>query len=260
MININVTENMTGVTISGDYNDLDSLYSAISNLISYEDKLGGYDCVQLQLSALNYELRHAYMGDRMIEQVDNGMNDDLQAYHKVVSCESNIYYSVNITWPEIIFDVFALKDYINMALNPKYAKKMCEDLPEEYIKECMEHLPVDCAIINQFRFLVLEELRKSLSERRYARIKNLMKKSYADLNRKFSGFCTQYLEELTLQYIDTDKKKRETLLASIVRKLLSRDEDYYEMENDIYEFARENDIPISEVRIEGIQWPEEIVW
>ena len=32
------------------------------------------------------------------------------------------------------------------------------------------------------------------------------------------------------------------------------------MENDIYEFARKNDIPISEVRIEGIQWPEEIVW
>lgn len=180
--------------------------------------------------------------------------------YKLVSCESNVHYAVNITWPEIIFDVFALGDYINMALNPKYAKKMCEDLPDEYIKECMEHLPVDCAIINQFRFLVLEKLRKSLSERRYARIKNLMKKNYVDVNRRFSGFCTQYLEELTLQYIDTDKKKREALLASIARKLLSRDEDYYEMENDIYEFARKNDIPISEVRIEGIQWPEEIVW
>lgn len=59
MIRVNVTEYMTWVTISGDFNVLNSLYNAISNLISYEDKFGGYECVQLMLSSLKYDLlRH----------------------------------------------------------------------------------------------------------------------------------------------------------------------------------------------------------
>lgn len=263
MLRVNVTENMTGVTISGDYNDLNNLHSAISNVISYEDKFGGYECVQLTLSALNYDLRHAYMGNRMIEQIDNGMTADLRAYHKVICYDTNIYYSVNITWPEIIFDVFALKDYINMALDHKYAKKLCDDLPKEYRKEYIEHLPVDCATINQFRYLVLDELRKTLGDRRYASIRNLMKNKNSNntiINRNFYGFCTQYLEELTVKYIDTDIKKRKALLASIARKLLDRDEEYYEVEYAVHDFARKNNVSLTDVRMHDLDWPEEIVW
>ena len=64
MLSVKTTENLTGVTISGTYWDLNALYDALSNVIGEEGSYPEFEACWLRVLGLCYDIRHAYQGDR----------------------------------------------------------------------------------------------------------------------------------------------------------------------------------------------------
>ena len=104
MIQAKVTKNLTGITIQGDYDDFNDLVNAIYRMTGVDSNEAGlYDEVKMRLLGLCYDIRYAYMGDREVVLKDNVLNEDLKEEMGIKNCEQNIYYSVNVLYPEAIF-------------------------------------------------------------------------------------------------------------------------------------------------------------
>jgi hypothetical protein len=87
MIKIVPTKRGAGITLSGDFNDLDSLYETVHFLA----ETAPYDAQDFLLS-LAYEVRHALQGNRKVEK-SNG----------------NTYFGVDIVWPIFLSQLALLR-------------------------------------------------------------------------------------------------------------------------------------------------------
>lgn len=135
MFRLETTSNYLGIKIIGDYSDLHRLYDAISNIteiyrhkrekeIAFSDhteehKPYLYKKLESSIDSilgLNYDIRHAYQGDRNIEFIDNNVeNYGLFAQSMFVfdtteleekreqGKNGNVYYSVEILYPWMIY-------------------------------------------------------------------------------------------------------------------------------------------------------------
>jgi len=130
MIKIKTTPNLYGVTLMGDYEDLDKLYDSISNYLSfYIDNADYYPYHEYEyLLSLNYDIRHCYMGDRGYEIVDNNSERygsmagvifepteefreeirNVRGTHK----KGNLYYTVEILYPLIFHYLIAFEEIL----------------------------------------------------------------------------------------------------------------------------------------------------
>lgn len=64
MLQITNTPQYAGVTVAGDYQDLDELYEVLHLIVGEEGELPSYDSVRLQVLGVCYDIRHLLMGDR----------------------------------------------------------------------------------------------------------------------------------------------------------------------------------------------------
>ena len=138
MLQIKTTPNLYGITILGDYQDLNILYNSISRYLSfYIDQLGdGYPYHEYEyLLSLNYDIRHAYMGDRETQLMENNaenvgiiaenifeipaeekkQNRDIRRSHK----NGNLYFGVNILYPLIFHYLIAFDNILQDEPCPK---------------------------------------------------------------------------------------------------------------------------------------------
>lgn len=146
MIIIETTPNLYGVSVKGDYNDLNLLYDSISRYLGFyceNEESFPYYAYEYLLS-LNYDLRHAYQGDRDTDIQENNseqygnmcqalfeIDKDTQKHfaeiHKRHS-HGNLYFSVNILYP-LIFHYINAFEYI---LNAWYKDEWFLEVPYPY--------------------------------------------------------------------------------------------------------------------------------
>lgn len=261
MLRVKSTKNNTGITISGDYNDLCELYESMGELTGTEKSYPGYECVNFNCLGFAYDIRHAFMGDREVELVDNGVNRDIEKYHSMIMPSKNLYFSVNVFWIEAMFIVLAMNDYIELAEEPKTYSKRLKNLPEEVSQAHKKKITYSIAVVKVFQAAVWQEFRNFVGDNRFNRIYKKTLNEYDFINNiHYNGFCTQYLDELTVKYINTSVNKRPTKLAACIRSIVEKSDEYLVVEREIKKFARENNIPISEVRLADVEYPEEIEW
>jgi hypothetical protein len=118
MIYVENTPNNTGVAVYGDHRDFEGLYEALHDIVGNEDEFLNHEMVRIRVLAVCYDLRHAMMGDREFEFVDNGMDDFKMRKLSVIAPDKNVYLKINVLWPELLFVMMALNDFILL-----YAKK-----------------------------------------------------------------------------------------------------------------------------------------
>lgn len=261
MIQITTTPNNTGVTIQGDYYDLYELNESIHDLVGYETAYPGYNSTRLNCLGLAYDIRHAYMGDREIITVDNGIHTELEKWHGMILPKQNVYYGVNVIWTEVMFAVLALTDFIEMAQEPKLYAQVLSELPDEVAAKQKKRVDYAIAVVSNFQASVWQEFRNVVGENRYSRIQNKAKNPYKYSRiTRYRGFCTQYIEELTGEYVNTSVEKRVPKLSKCVMNMISHPREYLQLESEIKAYAREKGIDISDVKIMGSKYPEELVW
>ena len=121
---------MYGVTLMGDYEDLDKLYDSISNYLSfYIDNAEYYPYHEYEyLLSLNYDIRHCYQGDRGYEIIDNNSDsygsmagvilepteefrEEIKNVRKSQK-KGNLYYTVEILYPLIFHYMIAFEEIL----------------------------------------------------------------------------------------------------------------------------------------------------
>lgn len=256
MLKINPTEKLTGISIRGDYADFNNLVDSIYRLTSFDDDLHDFHYgVKNRLLGLCYEVRHAYMGDRDVVLEDNGMSREKMKYHGIITSERNVYYSVNILFPEAIFLAASVPEmYIfSSRYYGKRAAKTSELLKpafpySDYIKD-QANLDVLCASIWKALGQVIgdEELEKILT---------LLMRT----EEEYFDYATLYIDKCNMELFKTAVDKRPGKLKSIAKRIIKKSTSYYNLETDLKYYAKMYGTSIYDLEDPNIEYPDEIEW
>lgn len=256
MISIKNTENLTGVNISGDFNDLYNLVEAFHAITidEFSEKHQSYIGMSTRVLGLCYDVRHAYQGDREVELVDNNMNEDKMKWHSIIAPKSNVYYSCNYLYPEMFFVMLALNELVKLRIRDLTKAK--------YIyKEAMDKKVIwdeTVAIIRLFQAEFMKCVKGTFTETTFSRWMNVMNSDYISIE----DIAGQYVDLLNIKYINMTKEKRLKSLSTISKKIAEfrHDNDHKEIKEVITEAARERGCVPGSIRLQGLEYPEDIVW
>lgn len=107
MIQINNTPRNAGVAISGDLMDLEELYDMLYLIVGEEGENPLMSSARMRVLGFCYDLRHAIMGEREFEFVDNGLEADMMRRLSMISSGKTVYMSFRVYWPEIRDSILA---------------------------------------------------------------------------------------------------------------------------------------------------------
>lgn len=239
MLSITHTENLTGARISGDFWDLDEINQAIYSVIGDENKYYAWEGSRKRILSVSFEIRQASQANRHVNFVGNGFNKEDKIHHEMVTCEKNIYYSVEILWPELIFTIIALNDFIRL-----YSKN-----------HLYPSLDVQVTTIRKFQSVVGEALQSVMLKEDHDRFMNILSSSETNVQE----YAIQFVDMLNFNYIDLTKEQREKVLGKFALKLAIQDKDYHMMRDQVIKSANDSKSAIHDMLITK-KYPEEIEW
>ena len=127
MLQIRTTPHLYGISLLGDYQDLNALYDSISRYLAfYSENTEQWPYFEYEyMLSLNYDIRHAYQGDRGVEfQENNAENSGRMAeviYHlpgEIAAVNQarrnrgrngNLYFRVEILYPLVFHYLVTLE-------------------------------------------------------------------------------------------------------------------------------------------------------
>ncbi len=256
MINIKNTPNLTGVTISGDYNDLYKLVEAFHDITinEYSEKHQRYIDISTRVLGLCFDIRHAYQGDREIELVDNNMTEDKMKWHSIITPKKNVYYSCNYLYPEMFFVMLALNALVELRITDLTKVKYIygEAIDKKVIWD------ETIAIIRFFQSEFVKCVKGTFTEGTFTRWMNVMNRDYISIE----DIAGQFVDLLNIKYIDMTKEKRLKSLSSISKRIaeFKYDNDHKEIKEVVTEAAREYRSEPGAIKLQGIMYPEDFKW
>ena len=186
-----------------------------------------------------YDIRHALMGDREIEFVDNGMDAEKMKRMSTITHNKNIYLNINVLWPEMLFVTMALNDFL------KVHRKKCKH--SEWDRPT--------AAVRKLQAAVSECLKQTVSDASYKRMLNNMTSSYT----WFDGYTAQYLDILNCRFLDMDTDKRLKNISTMAKRLAEQGDEYRSVRRDVLAFAKQNNCEVDNIR-PNVDYPDDIEW
>ena len=256
MITVKNTPNLTGVTISGDFNDLYNLVEAFHEISidEYSERHQQYIGISTRLLGLCYDIRHAYQGDREVELVANNMNEDKMKWHSLITPLNNVYYSCNCLYPEMFFVMLALNALVKLRIMDLTKKK--------YIfNEAMDKKVIwdeTIVAIRCFQAEFVKCVKDTFTEATFARWLNVMNSDYIFIE----DIAVQYIDLINIKYINMSKEKKLKNLSSLAKRIaeFQYNDDHEEIKEIVNEAAREYQCDPGAIRLQGIEYPENIEW
>lgn len=245
------TPKNTGIAIYGDYMDFENIHDALHNVVGDEGEFSGYDSSQLRVLGLCYDIRHALMGNREFEFIDNGLDEDKKRRMEILASDKNLYLKINILWPEMLFVMIALNDFLRL-----YAKKMGKI---RYSSELFTH-PKLCwdkniAQVRQLQVAVAESLQEILTEATYTRLLNVMNDDYVSTHM----YVTQYIDYLNDKFIKMKKEKRLKSILKFAKGICQQDDEYEDIRVFLEQEAKNRNCHVDALRL-AIEYPDDIQW
>ncbi|MGI6307744.1 MAG: DUF6904 family protein [Dethiobacteria bacterium] len=256
MIIIKNTPNLTGVTISGDFNDLYNLVEALHDITinEYSEKHHQYIDISTRVLGLCYDIRHACQGDRKVELVDNNMTEDKMKWHSINAPKNNVYYSCNYLYPEMFFVMLALNALIKLRIRDLTKAKFI-------FKEAMDKKVIwdkTIATIRIFQAEFVACVKDTFTKATFARWMNVMNDDYISIE----DIAGQYVDLLNIKYINMSKEKRLKNLSPIAKRIaeFSHNNDHQEIKDVVTRAAIEHRCEPGAIKLQGIEYPEDFEW
>lgn len=249
MIFVTNTPNNAGVAIHGDFKDFDALLEALYAIVGDEDDFPRYSSSKTRVLGVCYDLRHAVMGDRNIEFVGNGIDKNSIKNLATIAPDKNAYFVINTLWPEMLYIMMALNDFVRL-----YVKKLVKP---SYLEMLDFHVIWDKNIA-QVRILqstVSTCLKETVSEASFKRIIHLLNKNYTWLD----GYAEQYVDFLNIKFLEMDKETRLKRIPTMAKRLAEEGDEYRMIKDEVYHAARENNCQVDDIRL-SMEYPEDIDW
>lgn len=253
MIFVQNTPNNTGVAIYGDYLDFENLYEALHTVLGNEDEHIDCEAARIRVLAVCYDIRHALMGNREMEFIDNGIDEEKKRRMSVLAPEKNVYLKIYVLWPEMLFVTMALNEFLKLHAQKLAKKKYSSDL-------FSENKVIWDKSIAQVRLLqaaVADCLKKIMSDNVYVRILNILNDRFVFIE----GYITQYIDILNERFIEMNKEKRLKNLSNIAKKIAGRwkNQEYCDLEHQLREDAEKYNCSVEDLRLD-LDFPEDIEW
>ncbi len=250
MLALRNTPNLAGITISGDYQDLNALYQALSEVVGDEAEFLPYDNARLRVLGVCYDIRHAFQGDRETELVETGMDRERMRWLGRILPENNLHYHVPVCYPEMLFVTMALDDFAQL-----YASRRVKSAPFPLLDNRMLWDP-NLAQVRLLQSQVAARLKDAVSEASYKRILNLIHHDYPWT----AGYMDQYLDLLNVRYLHLDgREARKKALLTTVKRMVEKGPEYQALAEDIRRYARENGVDVGDVRTVD-RYPDTVDW
>ena len=239
MLTIQPTEMLAGFRISGDYWDIDSLLAAIYEVTGDENRYFDFQGARNRILRVCLDLRRATKGERNIEFVANGIHKGLEKEKEILAPRKNVYFSVEILMPELIFTAIALNDFIR--------------LHQKMIDPSMWNIHV--ATIRKFQATVAAALEELLEEEHYHTFLQMLHAKQPFYFR----YATQYVDVLNLEYLHLPFEERKSTLSAYALRLLMEDDRYMALKEQLMTTASRTKHSVHELNL-PIKYPEPIVW
>ncbi len=256
-----MTPNLLGIEICGDYDELNRLYDAIWAVVGheYEQEPGITEqgvIMRTRMLALCYDLRKAYEAGRNVRYVDNGMDRDTAQYLGLgLPPLQNLQYSVEVLYPEAIYEVMVLGDLV-----PRYQAKLIKKKSFSYFDAGDPRVVFDpvCAEVCRYQALVLEAVRERTSSNTFSRIR----KKVAEGQSMVSGLYPQWVDVVNIDWCYMTPKKRQSGLSTVARDLADyfHNPEYLGLQQEIDAYVRETGATRDNVSLSGLDYPEDYEW
>lgn len=243
MIKVTHTPNMTGVLLAGDAEDFEALYDALHTIVGPEEMAFALTQARIRVLGLCYDLRHARMGNRSVGFQEHGLDVDQLKYLGIVGPTQNLVLSFETYWPEMLYIVFVLNEFI----------EQYERQPKTHTWD--EHI----AIVRLLQSKVLQLAGETMTEKQFASFKKWTNGTKALSYGFYANFYTQYVDYLNLLWVAMDREERPNKLSIFAKRLNQHTTDYEKIKKRINAAAEYEEVPPSEIRY-GDYEAVEIVW
>lgn len=256
MITVKPTEHLTGVIIEGDFNDLYNLVESIYRITGSEDEAEDiFYGVKNRLLGMCYDIRHAYQGDRNVLVIDNGMDETTMKWHEIITPKHNVYYSVELLFPESLFIATAVPKMCVYSYR-YYGNKNHKDSEEINRVHPMSQYYLDKAYLDVLCTSIWHALGMAIGEDEVEKLLCSKERS----NEDYSNYITHYIDKCNLELIKTPVEKRKDKLKNITKRIIKKPKAYYSMESDLKYWVKEYDTNIYELSDPSLEYPENIEW
>ncbi|MFD1677647.1 DUF6904 family protein [Alicyclobacillus fodiniaquatilis] len=249
MIQIRSTPNEAGVSVLGDLVDIEGLYESLHEVVGEEGELERYEGARLRVLGVCYELRHALMGDREIEFKENGLDTEKIKRFGVIAQDKNIYYKIEVLWPELLFVVMVLNDFIWF-----YAKKQTKSSFTP-LTEWRNSWNPTISQVRMFQAAVARCLSETLSEASFPRVLKQMNRAYPWMD----SYLFQYVDLLNIRFLEMDRDTRRKNISIMVKRLAEKNKEYTELEQEVAAAARQHHCTVFDIKI-GLDYPADFEW
>lgn len=259
MLSVKMTPHLLGIEIMGDYDELNRLYDAIWELAGhdYDPQLSTQEAIMCErLLALCYDLRHAYMGSRNIRMEENGMTRETAEWLGIsLPPLNNLYYSVEVLYPEAMYEVMVLGHLVDVRRAELIKKKSFSAFEANDPRVLFDP---SCAMVTYYQSLVMEAVCAVTSENTFSRIRKQVTKGY----HMMPNMYTQWMDVIDCDWCYLSAEKRKSKLSTVVRDIADfwNDKEYRDMRVGIDEYMRESGAALANVRLSDVEYPEEYEW
>jgi hypothetical protein len=208
-------------------------------VIGDENKYYDWEGSRKRILSVLIEIKNTSKANRHVSFVGNGLNKETMKLHEIVGSEKNIYFSVQILWPELIFTVIALNDFVHLYSN----------------KHNYAALDVYVTSIRKFQSVVGEALQSVMSKEQRDQFMNLLSENKTNVQE----YAIQFVDVLNLNHINSTKEQREKSLEMIALTLAIQDKDYHVFRNQVLKSANETKSDIHDLSITK-DYPKVIEW
>ena len=214
-----------------------------------EDEFVSYESARIRVLGVCYDLRHALMGEGEIELVDNGMTEEKMKRRAMITHNKNICLKINVLWPEMLFVMMGLNDFIKL-----YARKRAKRSYNE-ITDNRNIWDPAIAQARNFQAAVTQCIQATVPEASFSRMINLLNNDYPWLD----GYVTQYVDILNCRFLEMDQEKRLKSIPTMAKRLAEQGEEYQQFKSEVYAAAREHNCLVRDIRPQ-VEYPEDIEW
>lgn len=251
MIYAKNTPHNTGIAIYGDYLDFENLYEALHTVLKWEGEADPYEAARIRVFALCYDIRHALMRHREIEFIDNGMDEEMKKRTAVLAPNKNIYLKIYVLWPEMLFAMMVLNEFLVLYAQRQAKLNYSKDLFTQR-KVIWDNFVVQ---VRMLQTAVSECLKQIVPKGAYARMLNIMNLKHA----LTYGYCTHYIDLLNYRFIRMNSERRLKNISIIAKRIAKPDQEYRDLEAQFREEAKRQNCRVEDLRLD-IDYLENIEW
>lgn len=228
MLSIKPTEHLLGITIQGDYDDLQNMVDSINRITGLDDDPEGmYYGVKDRLRGICYDIRNACQPDGQTKPV-------------------------KILFPEALF-VAASVPKMCIYSRMYYGGQKADDtgLRHPLSKFYMDRSNLDhlCAGIWSALEIVAGEAESDKILQMYERE-----------NEPYQHYAVQYIDRCNVELVKTPFEKRGDKLRNIAKRIVKKSSGYNRLESDVKYWAKEHKTSIYKLYDPGLEFPEAIDW